>query len=152
MIYLLDLRWVDNFYDAFVHLVTPVLVNDTQEANLFYNELIAGLKRKNVGLLNCCYYRIDDTDEHMQNGLDYINFQRQLATATMRIEPYVLEKPDQTKSLAENLIERFFVGENSTAKIAKKYEIPVRALDRETRNPVSKEMFYFSIEHLITSI
>ena len=149
MTYLLDLRWVDNGYDAFVHLVSPITANSTEDANSFYQELLAGLQRKNVNLLIRSFYRIDDTAEHMQNGRDYINFQRNIATATMQIEPYVLENPDQTQSLAENLVEKFFNGENSTAKIGLRHNIPVRVLDRQTRNPINNEMFYFSIEHLI---
>ena len=79
--------------------------------------MLAGLQRKNVGLLNYCCYRIGDTQEHLENDRDYINFQRTLANATMEISMYVLENLDQTQTLAENLVEKFFNGKTLLHKL-----------------------------------
>jgi hypothetical protein len=46
-------------------------------------------------------------------------------------------------------VEKFFAGENSTANIGRKYNIPVKVVERQTRNPISGEFYYFSVEHLI---
>jgi len=47
------------------------------------------------------------------------------------------------------LTERLLKGESSTAKIGNEYKIPVRVIDKETRNPINGEFYFMNIEHLI---
>lgn len=100
-------------------------------------------------ILPSTYYRIDNDIVLKQNSFDYYNFYISRATASISIEQFIIENPDQSKSLIENLTDRLLNGENSTAIIGKKYNIPVRVMDKETRNPIKGDIYYFGIEQLI---
>ena len=149
MEYLFDLRFEDPAYNAVIHFATTLVVRDETEANLFFNELIAGFRRKGIMLFTYSFYRIDHDDFTRQRTYEYLTFCRSIATAQVQVEQFVLENPDQTKSLADNMIDKFFKGENSTANIGKKLNVPVKVFDKQTKNPIANEFFYFSIEHLI---
>lgn len=149
MDYLIDLRFEDNGYNAIIHFVTTFNVANEADAQTFYNELLSSFRRRNVLLLNSNCYRIDDNPILRERSYEYSNFCRSRATASIQIDQFFLNDPDQTKSLTENLIEKFFNGENSTAIIGRKHNIPVRVFEKDNRNPISGEFYYFSIEHLI---
>ena len=149
MEYLVDLRFEDKDYNAIVHLVATFIVIDEFEAIPFIDELEAGLKRKGVVIYPSTYYRIDDDPKLKERSYEYYQFCKSRATAAIEIEQFILNNPDQNKSLAENLTDRLFKGDNSTAKIGKEYKIPVRVYNKQTRNPITGEFYYFAIEHLI---
>jgi hypothetical protein len=149
MEYILEIRFDDNNYNAIIHFVTTFTAKSDQEAKLLVDELVDGFNRRKVMVLSGTYTRIDNNPELRERQYEFYNFYISRATATIQIEQFVLENPDQTKSLVENLTNRFFNGENSTALIGKKYNIPVRVMDKKTRNPITADIFYCNIEHLI---
>lgn len=149
MEYLIDLRFEDKDYNAIVHFVATFTAKDDSEAKLFIDELIAGFKRRGVIIFPSTYYRIDNDPDLRERSYEYYQFCKTRATASIEVEQFILDNPDQNKSLVENLTERLFAGENSTAKIGNEYKIPVRVLDKQTRNPITGEFYYFTIEHLI---
>jgi hypothetical protein len=149
MEYLIDLRFEDKSYNALVHFVATFKVKNVNEASDFVNELLSGFNRRNVIVFSSNYHQIDNDPILRQRSYEYSQFCQKQATASIQIEQFILEDPDQTKSLADNLIEKLFNGEKSTAKIGAEYNIPVRVLDKKTRNPISGEFYYFTIEHLI---
>ncbi|HBG69678.1 MAG: hypothetical protein A2W93_12065 [Bacteroidetes bacterium GWF2_43_63] len=149
MEYLIDLKIDDKCYNAIVHFVATFTTKDDGEAKLFIDELIAGFKRRGVIILLSSYYRIDNDLELRERSYEYYQFCKERATASIQVEQFVLDNPDQNKSLVENLTEKLFAGKNSTARIGKEYNIPVRVLDKKTRNPITGEFYYFTIEHLI---
>jgi hypothetical protein len=149
MEFLIDLRFEDKVYNAIVHFVATFTAKNDSEAELFINELIAGFKRKAVIIFSSTHYRIDNDPKLRERSYEYYQFCKTKATASIEVEQFILENPDQNKSLVENLTEKLFAGENSTAKIGNKHKIPVRVLDKQTRNPIMGEFYYFSIEHLI---
>lgn len=149
MEYLIDLRFEDKGYNAIVHFVATFTAKDDSEAKLFIDELIAGFKRRGVVIFPSTYYRIDNDPELRERSYEYYQFCKTRATASIEVEQFILDNPDQNKSLVENLTERLFAGENSTAKIGNEYKIPVRVVDKQTRNPITGEFYYFTIEHLI---
>lgn len=149
MEYLIDLRFDDKNYCALIHFVTTFQVKDEREAEEFVKEIYAGFKRKKVLILNSDYYRIDNDATLRARSYEYLQYSKSTATASIQIEQFHLANPDQNMSLVDNLIDKFFNGEKSTANIGKTYNIPVRVTDRETRNSISGEFYYFAIEHLI---
>jgi len=149
MEHLIDLKFEDKGYNAIVHFVATFTTKDENEAKLFFNELMAGFKRRGVVIFPSTYYRIDNDPQLRERSYEYYQFCKARATASIEIEQFILENPDQNISLADNLTERLFNGENSTAKIGNEYKIPVRVLDKQTRNPITGELYYFTIEHLI---
>lgn len=149
MEYLLDVRFEDKNYNAVIHLVTTLTAQSDEEAQVFVNELIEGFKRKKITVLHGSYTRIDHDPEFRKSQYEYYKFCLRRATATVKIEQFIFENPDQTKSLVDNLTERLMNGENSTAKIGKEYNIPIRVTEKETRNQIEGEFFFQNIEHLI---
>lgn len=149
MEYLIDLKFEDKNYDALVHFVATFVVNEYKEAKIFVDEMSAAFERKNIKINILRYYRIDNDAELLQRSREYHNFQNSISTASIQIEQFYIETPDQTKTLIENMMEKFFSGRDSTALIGKKYNIPVRVLDKESRNSLTNDIYYFSVEHLI---
>ena len=149
MEYLIDLKFEDLGYNALIHFVTTLKVNKESEAIVFFDELVSGFTRKGVIIFTHSYKRIDLDPEIRERSYAYCNFCEKQATASIKIEQFFLDEPDQTKSLTDNLIEKILNGQNSTARIGKKYEIPVKASNKKTGNPITGEIYYFSIEHLI---
>jgi hypothetical protein len=149
MEYLIDLKFEDPHYNALVHFVATFTVKNANEARAFIDELIAGFKRKNVEVYPSRYYRIDNDLALRKRSYEYYNFFRSISTASVEIEQFFIEEPNQTKSLIENLTEKFFGGEDSIANIGEKYNLPVRVLDKESKNPLYGDIYYFSVEHLI---
>ena len=149
MEYILEIRFDANNYNAIVHFVTTFTAKSEQEAKFLVDELVKGFNRRSVIVLSGTCTRIDNNAELRERQYEFYNFYISRATANIQIEQFVLENPDQTKSLVENLTERLFNGEDSTALIGKKYNIPVRVMDKKTRNPISADIFYCNIEHLI---
>lgn len=149
MEYLIDLKFEDRMYNAIVHFVATFTVKNEYLAESFIKELDAGFKRKGVVLFPSTYYRIDNDQTLKERSYAYYQFCKNKATAFVDIEQFFLENPDQGKSLVENLTDRLFLGENSTALIGEKCKIPVRVYNKNTYNPIDAELYYFSIEHLI---
>lgn len=149
MEYLIDLKFEDKNYDALVHFVATFVVIEPQEAKIFVDELYAAFERKNIKINIVRYYRIDNNPELFQRSKDYHNFQNSISTATIQIEQFHIDNPDQTKTLIENMMEKYFSGKDSTTLIGEKYNIPVRVLDKESRNSLTNDIYYFSVEHLI---
>jgi len=142
------LKFEDKHYDALVHFVATFIVSKEQEAKTFVDELSSAFQRKEVTFKVLRCYRIDNDAELLQLSRDYHNFQHSISTATIKIERFFLENPDQTKTLAENMTEKFFTGLDSTALIGQKCNIPVRVLEKESRNPLTNDIYYFTVEHL----
>lgn len=149
MEFLIDLRFEDKKYNAVIHFVATFKVKDENEAKLFIAELEASLKRKELIIYPSTYERIDHDPLIRERRYEYYEFCKSRATALIQIEQFILGNPDQNKSLAENLTERVLNGEDSTALIGKKYKIPVRVSEKNSRNPISGEIYYFALEHLI---
>ncbi len=149
MEFLIDLRFEDKGYSAIIHFLATFNAKDEIEAKHFYDELLAAFIRRGVTIFPSTYIRIDNNPELRERTYEYHQFYLSKATATVQIEQFLLENPDQDKSLWDNLTEKFFAGENSTAQIGNKYNIPVQVRDKKTRNPITGEFYYFSIEHLI---
>ncbi len=149
MEYIVDIKFEDNGYNAIVHFVSTFVVNSPELSKLFVEELSAGLKRNKVAILSLSCLRLDDNVELRERQYEYYEFCKGTATATINIQQFMLESPDQTRSFADNLTEKFFNGEESTAFIGKTYSIPVRVRDKKTKNPIPKEFYYLNIEHLI---
>ncbi|KQO32814.1 hypothetical protein ASF10_20390 [Flavobacterium sp. Leaf82] len=152
MEYLIDLKFEDTNYDALVHFVATFNVNSESEAKLFVDEFKAAFERKKVVINLMRYYRIDNDSELLKRSLNYYEFCKSLCTASINIEQFIIKNPDQTKTLVENMMNNFFSGKDSTAFIGEKYNFPVRVLDKETRNSLSNDIYYFAIEHLIPKI
>lgn len=149
MEYLFDLKFEDPGYNAIVHLVYTLNVSNDNEARIFYKELISSFKRENVNLFLSNFYRIDIDQETKDSIYQYLDLCFKRATASIKIKQYILKDPDQSKSLADNLIQKLLAGEDSTARYGNQYNIPVRVTDKKTREPISGEFYYFNIEHLI---
>lgn len=149
MEYLIDLQYEDKVYNALIHFVATFHVKCESEAKDFITELISGFTRKGVIVFTHSCNRIDIDPTLRERSYEYCNYIKQRATASINIEQFFLEAPDQTKSLSENLIENLFNGKDSLAKIGNTYDIPVRVQDKKTRNPIKGEFYYFTIEHLI---
>lgn len=150
MEFLIDLRFEDKGYNAIVHFVATFIAKNEKEAEVFFEELTKGFERRGVAIiLPSTFNRIDHDQLLKERSFEYYEFCKTRATASIAIEQFLLESPDQNKSLIENLTDKFFYGENSTALIGKKYNIPVRVWDKKTRNPINGEIYYLTIEHLI---
>lgn len=149
MEYLINLKFEDKGYNAIIHFVATFTAENRNEANLFVNELKSGFEREGVIIFQLTHYRIDNDPILKERSYEYCMFYKSKATAYVEIEQFSLENPDQNKSLFDNLKKKLFSGESATANIGNKYKIPVKVLDKETRNPITNELFYFSIEHLI---
>lgn len=149
MEFILDIRFEDINYNAIVHFITTLEVDSEDKAELFKNELIEGFKRKGVYVLFGTFHRLDNNPDLRNSQYEYYRFYMSRATATVKIEQFVLENPNQSESLIENLTSKFFNGEKSTAVIGNEYNIPVRVMDKATRNPIDGDFYYSTIEHLI---
>lgn len=152
MEYLLDVRFEDNNYNAVIHLVTTLTAKSNAEAQIFIDEIVQGFRRKNITIQNGSYTRIDHDPELRERQFEYYQFCKSRATASVQIEQFVFENPDQTKTLVDNLTDRLLKGENSTAQIGNRYNIPVRVTESETRNPIEGEFFFLNIEQLIPKV
>lgn len=149
MEFFLELKFEEINYNAIVHFATTFFAKDNLEANQFYTELTSAFKRRGVTLFPSTYIRIDNDLDLRNRTYEYHNFYLSRATANIQVEQFLLENPDQDKSLWDNMIEKFFAGEDSTANIGRKYDIPVRVMDKKTRNPITGDFYYFYVEHLI---
>ncbi len=149
MEYSIELRFEDKNYNAVIHFFSTFTANDDNEAELFCTEIKAGLLRQGVQVFQLTNLRIGDNPILKERMYEYHNFFLTRATASIKIDQFYVENPDQKKSLYENLTEKLFSGEDSTANIGRKFDIPVRVLDKDTRNPIAGEFYYFFIEHLI---
>lgn len=149
MEFLIDLRFEDKGYNAIVHFVATFVAKDESEAKTFIDELTAGFVRRGVLIYSSTYYRIDNDQQRKERSYEYYEFCKKRATASIRIEQFILDNPDQNKSLVDNLTDLLFNGKKSTANIGNEYNIPVRVVDKQSRNPITGEFYYFTIEHLI---
>ncbi|KIX19815.1 hypothetical protein SY27_17345 [Flavobacterium sp. 316] len=149
MEYFLELKFEDSNYNALIHFATTFLTNSEAEGKLFVEELLSAFQRRKVMILSYSYNRIDNNPELRERMYEYHDFYLNRATASIQVEQFHVENPNQEKSLWDNLIGKFFEGEDSTANIGNKYEIPVRVVDKKTRNPINSEFYYFSVEQLI---
>lgn len=149
MEFFLDLRFEDSGYNASVHLATTIVVEDEVEAKLFSSELVAAFERKSVSLIYQSCRRIDNNAEDKERAYEYHNNYLARATAKIEVEQFIIENPNQNKSLIDNMVEKIFTGENSTAVFRKKYNVPVNVRDKKTGEAITDEFYYFSVEHLI---
>lgn len=149
MEFLIDLRFEDKNYSALIHFLATFNAKNEIDAQYFYDELLAAFTRRGVTIFPSTYIRIDNNNELRERSYEYHRFYLTNTKANVHIEQFVLENPDQDKSLWDNLTEKFFAGDKSTAQIGNKYNIPVQVRDKKTRNPITEEFYYFSIEHLI---
>ncbi len=150
MEYIVELRFEDRGYNAVVHFMATFVVQSERDAQLFVDELIAGIKRNGITIFFYVQYnRLDNNPQLKARMYEYYQFYKSRATASIKIEQYLLENPDQTKSLAENLSDCFFNGEDCTAMVGPKYNIPVRVTDKSTGNTIAADIFYSTVEHLI---
>ena len=150
MEYFLDMKFEDISYNAIVHVTIIIPVMNENDAKLFKEQILAAFKRKEVIILNLSFYRILEQTEWRESIIRYHEFSLRMASAKIEIDKFYLDNPDQSKTLCENLIEKLFQGEKATAIIGQKYNIPVRVIDKVTKNIISDELYYFSIEQLIS--
>src|SRR5689334_14704178 len=115
MEFLIDLKFEDQGYNAIVHFVSTFVASNNNEADEFFTELISAFKRRGVIIITSSCYPIDMDKIQRERAYEYYDFCQRRATAAVRIEQFVLDKPDQNKSLIENLTDKFFKGEYSTA-------------------------------------
>lgn len=149
MEFFLELKFEDSAYNALIHFATTFIANTEAEAKLFVKELLAAFQRREVIVLSCSYNRLDNNTELRERMYEYHKFYLSRATATIQVEQFHIENPNQEQSLWDNLVGKFFGGKDSTANIGTKYNIPVRVVDKKTRNPIDNEFYYFSVEQLI---
>ncbi len=149
MIYILDIRLDDQHYNAIIHFVTTFTAKSQNDAQLLVDELVEAFKRKEAKILFKTYYQVSDDPVEKVRQLQYYQFMIKRATADIKIEQFIVDNPDQTKSLFDNLAEKLFNGEQSTAQIGRKYNIPVRVTNKEDQEPIASDLFYYNLEHLI---
>jgi hypothetical protein len=149
MKFLLELKFEDIGYNAMVHFMTTFTAKDENEATHFYSELISAFNRRGVLLFPSINIRIDNNPKLQARTYEHHQFYLSRATAHIQVEQFHLANSDQYKSLWDNLVEKFFAGENSTTNIGKQYNIPDRVVDKQTRNLIDGEFYYFSVEQLI---
>jgi hypothetical protein len=106
------------------------------------------MNRRQIQIYSVDYSRIDNNSELRLSKLRYHEYCKTIATATINIEQFKLENPDQTKTLSENLIEKVLNGENSTAQIGRTYNLPIRVLDKKGKS-IRGDIYYLNLEHLI---
>ena len=148
MEFLLEIKFEQQENPVVVHFVTCFNAQNEEVAKSFYEEFLAGLERKNVILFMSNYRRIDHDAILYNRSHDYVKFMHERANAKVDIDVFFLENPNQSKSVAENQVEKFFAGEYSIAHLVKKFHVPVKATDKTTREPIMKEFFYCPIEHI----
>lgn len=147
--YFFEIRFKDPGYNAMVHFAATFTCNNIREAQSFYDELSAGFERRGVVITMKNCFRIDNDPLLKQNYYQFHQQYLRSAKAQIQIAQFQLSNPDQDKSLIDNMTDKFFNGEDSTAYIGRTYSLPVRVLDEDTRNPITDEIYYFSVEHLI---
>jgi hypothetical protein len=148
MEFILEAKFEQNELPVIVHFVSSFTAPDDNVAKTFYYEFLEGLRRKKVILFMSNYHRIDHDPELYNRSHDYINFMYGHATTKVDIDVFYIENPDQAKSVAENQVHNFFSGKDSVAHLGKRVRIPVKVTDKETREPIKDEFFYFSFEHI----
>jgi hypothetical protein len=149
MEFFLEIRFEDLNCNAIIHFATTFIVKNEVEAKHFVAELLAAFERRKVVIFSRSYNRLDNNPDLKERMYEYHNFYVSRATAHIQVEQFHLENPNQEQSLWDNLVSKFFEGDDSTANIGTKYNIPVRVVDKQTRNPINDEFYYFSVEQLI---
>jgi hypothetical protein len=144
------MKFEDISYNAIVHVTIIITVRSEIDAESIKDQLLAAFKRKEVIIINMSFYRIFEDTEWRESIIRYHEFSLKMATAKIEIDRFYLDNPNQSKSLCENLIEKLFQGEKATAFIGHKFNIPVRVIDKVTKNIILDEFYYFSIEQLIS--
>lgn len=147
--YFFEIRFKDAGYRAIVHFAATFTCHNQTEAQSFYEQLIAGFERRGIVITMKNCFRIDNDPILKQNYYQFHQVYLNSAKAHIQIEQFLLTNPDQDKSLIDNMTDKFFNGEDSTAYVGRRYNIPAKVLDEETRNPITDELYYFSVEHLI---
>jgi len=149
MVFFLEMRFEDNGYRAIVHFATTLITNSDGEAKIFLEELEASMQRAGLRITSISCNRIDNNPVLRENYWNYYQFYIKRATAKIDIDQYVLQSPDQAKTLSENVMDKFLNGENSTAYIGNRYSIPVRVMDKVSREPIAGDIYYLNLQHLI---
>ncbi|MVN90527.1 hypothetical protein [Mucilaginibacter aquatilis] len=144
-----DVRFLDTHYDALVHFMSTFIVSNYDDAKKFVEEFNAALVRRGATLYISPYYRIDTDEELKKKTYAMLDFMKGRTNATITVEQFFMQTPDQDRSLSENMTDKFLAGEESSALIGDKFRVPVRVLDNETREPITADQYFFSIEHLI---
>lgn len=145
MKYYLEVRFEDINYNARIYFALAIKVHSEEEAKTFHSEIISAFERRKVAILHSCYEPILQENEFLNKHNLYL----ENATHYIDIDQFHMENPDQNKSLYENLVEKVFTNEDSVAEIGNKFKIPVRVIDKEMQTPITDEIYYFSLQHLI---
>ena len=149
MVYFIEIRFEDPGYNAIVHFLSTYAVNDDREAAKLCSELLAAIRRQGGIFISSTSYRIDHDPQLVARTHQYSIFFQTIATASIEISQFRFESPDQTQSLIDNLMNKFYNGESSIAEVGRKYNIPARVKDKTSKNPIGGELYYFHLEHLI---
>lgn len=148
MQFIIEIRFEDKDLTAIVHLVTLINIKSEEAMAAFCVELEAAIKRNGAIVLLSTFLRIDNNPELKERQIEYYRYYLSRATATVKIDEYTIDDPDQSKNVYDNLIEKMYAGKNAIATEGAKHNIPVRVIDKNSRNPITGEFFYSSIEHI----
>jgi hypothetical protein len=151
MLFFLEIRFEDNRFSAIVHLATNLTVTNQNDANHLVEELMESMRRRKLNIISISCPRIDNNPQLSENLLRYYEFYKTRATATVELDQYVMDNPDQTKDLVENILEKILSGENSTAQVGHRYRIPVRVMDKKTKNSIEGDIYYLNLELLVSA-
>jgi hypothetical protein len=148
MKFYLDLRFTYISYDASVHFASTFTASTEANAKQFFNELISALERKKVDILHSDYFRIDDNSMLESRTLENHAFYLRRSTAKIEIDHYYIENPDQSMSVTENLLQKFYSDKKPVAQLKRKHNLPVIVKNKETRDDIRNDFYYFNLEHL----
>lgn len=148
MKFYLDVRFIDISFDASVHFATTFTSKTEANADQFFNELILALDRRNVDILHSEYFRIDDNPMLERRTLENHSFYLGKSTAKIEIDHYYIENPNQNMSVTENLLQKFYSNKKPVAELARRHKMPVIVKNRQTRDNIRNDFYYFSLEHL----
>ncbi|MCY1662758.1 hypothetical protein [Chryseobacterium sp. SL1] len=148
MEFYLDLRFIDTNYDASVHFATIYTASTEASAKQFFSELLAALERRKVNIIAKYNDRIDNNPELRKRSLENHNFYLTKSSAHIKIDHYYIEDPDQSMSITENLLQKFYSDKEPVAELARRVNVPVIVKDRQTRDDIRNDFYYFTLEHL----
>lgn len=150
MEYSIDARFENKGLGIKIHFLTMINVTDEIEADLFHDELLSGFRRMKWEEFHTSLLRIDNNETLRNQKYEELNEIELKTDNILRIEQYLLENPDQTKSLTENLIKKLKEeGESSSKVLWRNYNIPIEIRESYSGKRITGEYYYLKIEHLI---
>ncbi len=150
MEYSINARFENKGLGIKIHFLTMINVTDEIEADLFHDELLSGFRRMKWEEFHTSLLRIDNNETIRNQKYEELNQIETKSDTTLRIEQYLLENPDQTKSLAENLVKKLKEeGEASSKAFWRNFNIPIEIRDSSSGRKITGEFYYLKIEHLI---